>query len=580
MRNRYILLVLIGIVFISGCTTTQTDISPIVKAMPEVQQFLSEHPNAEIKAALWSESAVDKKIEDIRADCGQQMEVQSLWTVSIKENNVELEVWLDASKQPICIIKRGSDSASPKNPDTSCPQVITPAINLTTSECIEYLTPCDVPEGWSIVSACPPIQTPKCPEICDDNNKCTRDYCSSETNYQCKHDRIVSVECGNKCPNSCDDMNSCTQDYCSSGTSYQCEHKPITPCCGNGICESTESFNECSEDCGSTDIYILSYCRPRMINYNTGKIGTPNCRDATEDLNQIDDKTVAISEAALIEIVLSKFTSNLGSLHVTGKTTSAPDTSGKPCLLVRADEDIDGVYETLVFKKCYNTKGEPINEVINVDTSKPLLFGSSRFINLDYIGEAHCPRSCDDMNPCTQDYCSSETDYQCEHKLITPCCGNEICESTESFNDCSVDCGSADIYTHSYCRPGMIDYSTGKIGTPNCRDATEDLNQIDGKTVAISEAAPVEIVLSKFKSNLGSIHITGETTSAPDTHGNPCLLVRADEDKDGVYETLVFKKCYNTKGEPINEIINIDTSKPLLFGCFRFINIDYIGESS
>lgn len=35
-----------------------------------------------------------------------------------------------------------------------CVQVITPAINPDTGECIEYPTPCDVPDGWDIVGNC------------------------------------------------------------------------------------------------------------------------------------------------------------------------------------------------------------------------------------------------------------------------------------------------------------------------------------------------------------------------------------------------------------------------------------------
>lgn len=35
-----------------------------------------------------------------------------------------------------------------------CIQVITPAKNLKTSECKEFSTPCDVPEGWNNVSSC------------------------------------------------------------------------------------------------------------------------------------------------------------------------------------------------------------------------------------------------------------------------------------------------------------------------------------------------------------------------------------------------------------------------------------------
>jgi hypothetical protein len=49
-----------------------------------------------------------------------------------------------------------------------------------------------------------------------------------------------------QCPVSCDDNNKCTNDYCSANTNFVCNHDKITPCCGNGICEDNE---ECAADC-------------------------------------------------------------------------------------------------------------------------------------------------------------------------------------------------------------------------------------------------------------------------------------------------------------------------------------------
>lgn len=38
--------------------------------------------------------------------------------------------------------------------DVICAQVITPAKSIESGECIEYPTPCDVPEGWEVVASC------------------------------------------------------------------------------------------------------------------------------------------------------------------------------------------------------------------------------------------------------------------------------------------------------------------------------------------------------------------------------------------------------------------------------------------
>jgi len=53
--------------------------------------------------------------------------------------------------------------------------------------------------------------------------------------------------------------------------------------------------------------------------------------------------------------------------------------------------------------------------------------------------EKHCP-SCEDNNPCTQDSCSEDTDYECTHEQIIPCCGNSICEQKENWSTCPKDC--------------------------------------------------------------------------------------------------------------------------------------------
>ncbi|UCC91507.1 MAG: hypothetical protein JSV39_04320 [Candidatus Aenigmatarchaeota archaeon] len=58
-----------------------------------------------------------------------------------------------------------------------------------------------------------------------------------------------------ECPESCDDSDSCTRDYCSFETGFECKHDPIKPCCGNGVCEESEDVaNECPEDCTVIDI--------------------------------------------------------------------------------------------------------------------------------------------------------------------------------------------------------------------------------------------------------------------------------------------------------------------------------------
>ena len=76
---------------------------------------------------------------------------------------------------------------------------------------------------------------------CDDGVACTDDYC---LNGSCVYD---SSGCGCTSDLDCDDNDPCTLDGC--GASRVCSNTPLSNCCGNGTCESSEDFCSCPEDC-------------------------------------------------------------------------------------------------------------------------------------------------------------------------------------------------------------------------------------------------------------------------------------------------------------------------------------------
>ena len=63
--------------------------------------------------------------------------------------------------------------------------------------------------------------------------------------------------------------------------------------------------------------------------------------------------------------------------------------------------------------------------------------------------EKVCPTSCNDLDVCTNDYCNEDTNYECIHERMVPCCGNDLCEFGENCNSCSDDCSCS--YTELCC---------------------------------------------------------------------------------------------------------------------------------
>ena len=102
----------------------------------------------------------------------------------------------------------------------------------------------------TIESYCCPIKCMTCNQSCDDSIETTKDYCSKETDYECRHNKI--------CPKTCDDSNSCTNDYCSESTEYECMHEELKPCPNDGICEEEEFRGDLHTYCPNSVVEILA----------------------------------------------------------------------------------------------------------------------------------------------------------------------------------------------------------------------------------------------------------------------------------------------------------------------------------
>jgi hypothetical protein len=102
-----------------------------------------------------------------------------------------------------------------------------------------------------------------CPDnsIVEDPNECKLSQMSEQISPESKEENAPSqiekkeesqqqpqIET-KKCPSSCDDDDKCTYDYCNSDSNFECMHRELERCCSNNICENTDECINCFSDC-------------------------------------------------------------------------------------------------------------------------------------------------------------------------------------------------------------------------------------------------------------------------------------------------------------------------------------------
>ncbi len=108
MRNLIVIVFIIIGVVISGCAV-KGDINTVFKSIPEVQQFLKEHPNAKIVINLWSAEEVNSSINEISANCGKRLPVLAMYKATATGDDINVTSWFDAeNQQMLCTVIVGS----------------------------------------------------------------------------------------------------------------------------------------------------------------------------------------------------------------------------------------------------------------------------------------------------------------------------------------------------------------------------------------------------------------------------------------------------------------------------------------
>ena len=120
-------------IIISGCTSSQ-DVTPIIKTLPEIQQFLKEHPNAKIIVTYWSKEDVVKFEQEISKQCDKPITPAAMYKAVISEDDLKSIAWIDAdTKTLICSTTEGKGitTATPTTTATHTSVVTTPIVTQT-----------------------------------------------------------------------------------------------------------------------------------------------------------------------------------------------------------------------------------------------------------------------------------------------------------------------------------------------------------------------------------------------------------------------------------------------------------------
>ena len=263
-------------------------------------------------------------------------------------------------------------------------------------------------------------QIPRCPESCDDGNPCTQDFCSSETDYQCKHPSIVGATEGCK-----DSVETCKQYQCVES---KCQIVVLAGCCGNEKCEAGEDWETCAQDCERCD--DGNPCTQDDYSYKTGKCSHLKLMGPRSGCSA---KVTCGSQTCKAGVCQIEYISNCcgNKICEVGETYETCSVDCPNC-----DDN------NKCTKDSYDYHSQ---KCVNVPIFDEICCGNTAC----EAGETYetcakdCP-NCDDDNKCTKD----SYDYykgQCLNEIIIPCCGNRICdEGVEEYSNCPRDCPNCD----------------------------------------------------------------------------------------------------------------------------------------
>ncbi len=234
-----------------------------------------------------------------------------------------------------------------------------------------------------------------------------------------------------------DEKNTFTCGNCGAEVS---EDADFCPKCGtkfekNGIkcpkCKTSNSKdNAFCLKCGYKLIdepnpeYTCEYCDRKFKNENLLKVHYKSCKIRKQKKAK-GDKIAFLAISILITAIISLIFLIINPINII------------PTLLIFF---VITPYFNIVFDKYKHKQSKLKNQDLNWwKKGIIIIIIILLFVGINLI-TPNCPKSCDDFDSCTNDFCSSETGYKCMNTVKLNCNGNKICESGEygTSTDCPI----------------------------------------------------------------------------------------------------------------------------------------------
>lgn len=398
---------------------------------------------------------------------------------------------------------------------------------------------------------------------CDDNERCTIDFCDESSGlcitppFNCDDGKSCTVDTcipgpgifnPSQCNHtvSCDDNNFCTADFCSPFDGSTCDHSTIL-CDDNNAC----TINQCHPSSGcdysvNTDCDDLNPCTIDVCNNVTGCIHSVNtCDDSNRcTIDSCNSMTGCVNQPVVCD-------------------------DSDPCTTDLCD-GIDGI--------CTHTRHCPADDFCSI---YPCIGSSSNCTRILVY-----PLGCNDNNPCTNDYCdpssgcvhvpySNPNTVSCDDS--DPCTLNDVCTSNSTCQGQNACIAQNRCYTSS-CVIGqgcvqILDTSAIALYCNDSIPCTVDscVNDTTCSHIPNDNAcpsSPSQCVAPRCNSLSGCEFVPLTGTNCND--GNPCTT--GDMCTNGVCNgNLIDCSDNDTLGNPIlcsNDYCDVVTGT-----CVHFYNI-------